>query len=288
MRGLLDFLINSKHWFVFLILEGFSLIVLFSFNGYQRSVYFTTANSVVGSVYSFTSGISSYLDLQSINEDLEKENEKLRLQLISMQEKMQESTGDSIELASLPPIYEFTSAKVVNATIHRTNNLITINKGEVDGIRPEMGVVCSKGVVGVVYLTSAHYSIVMPLLNVNSKLSCRLRNSNYFGTLAWNHVRPDVTYLSGIPRHAKVKKQEIVETNGYSDIFPPGIPVGYVLGISDSSDGMSYLLRVGLFTNFSTLRDVSIITNYSKPELKELEQKADSLNPETTEHTESI
>ena len=180
-------------------------------------------------------------------------------------------------MQALPNKYHTIPAQVVNSTLHKANNLITINKGEADGIRPEMGVICSQGIVGIVYMTSLHYSIVMPLLNVNSKVSCRLRNSEYFGSLIWQRGYADIAYATSIPRHAKVKKNDIVETNGYSDVFPAGLPIGMVLGIDDSADGMSYLLKVKLFANFPTLRNVSVITNYRSSERRLLEEQAEDI-----------
>ena len=267
MRALINFIIHNKHWFVFLLLEVISLVFLFSHNGYQKSVYFTTANDVVGSTYNVISGITSYLHLQEENHDLEATNEQLRKEVYEMRQQLKAMQQDSVKrLPALPLKYDVVSAQVVNMTLHKANNLITINKGEADGIRPEMGVVCSRGVVGIVYMTSSHYSIVMPLLNVNSKISCRLRNSEYFGSLIWQRGNADIAYVTSVPRHAPVQKKDIVETNGYSDIFPPGLPIGVV----------SYFLRVKLFANFSTLREVSVITNYSSPERRMLEDLAEN------------
>lgn len=277
MRALIDLLVNGKHWFLFILLEVISLVFLFSWNGYQKSVYFTTANDVVGSTYSVISSVTSYMNLGTENQRLEAENQRLYRQVESLKKQLADAALDTIQPHGLSRKYDFVSAQVVSSTLHRNNNVITIDKGEADGIRPEMGVVCSEGVVGVVYMTSKHYSIVLPLLNVRSNVSCRLRRSNYFGTLKWHRGSPRHTYVTGIPRHAKVKKGNVVETNGYSDIFPPGLPIGVVSRISDSSDGMSYMLTVHLFADFSTLRNVSVITNYTQPERHQLEQKADSL-----------
>ncbi|MBQ9666588.1 MAG: rod shape-determining protein MreC [Bacteroidaceae bacterium] len=277
MRALFDLLIKNKHWFLFLLLEVISLVFLFSYNGYQKSVYFTTANDVVGSTYNVISGITSYLHLKEENHALEACNERLRQKVVEMQQRLAAAQLDSVKrIDVLPQEFNLVNAQVVNMTLHKANNLITINKGEADGIQPEMGVVCSRGVVGIVYMTSRHYSIVMPLLNVNSKVSCRLRKSEYFGSLIWKRGHADISYATSIPRHAKVQKKDIVETNGFSDIFPPGIPIGYVQGIDDSSDGMSYLLRVKLFANFATLREVSVITNYQSPERHFLEEQAEN------------
>jgi rod shape-determining protein MreC len=275
MRALIDLIIKNKHWFVFIGLEVLSLAFLFSYNGYQKSVYFTTANDVVGSTYNVISGITSYLHLQEENQALEQTNEELRRQIIEIQRQIDEHHLDSmLRMPSLPKKYDLVHAQVINGTLHKSNNLLTINKGEADGIRPEMGVVCSQGVVGIVYMTSEHYSIVMPILHVNSKISCRLRNSEYFGSLIWQRGYADIAYVTSIPRHAEVAPKDIVETNGYSDIFPPGLPIGMVHRINDSTDGISYMLRVKLFTNFTTLRNVSVITNYQSAERRQLEETA--------------
>ena len=276
MRDLIDFILNYKHWFVFILLEAVSLLGLFRSGGYQNSVYFTTANGIVGYVYSTVSSVTSYLHLGIVNRELEAENEALRMENIRLRKRIHSETVDTLKTLSQQGNYHTISASVINSTLHKSANLMTIDRGEADGVRPEMGVVCSRGVVGVVYMTSQHYAIVMPLLNVNCKISCRLKDSEYFGTLEWQRGDSRTTYATGFPRHTKVKRGNIIETNGYSDIFPPGLPVGKVEKIDDSEDGMSYRLKVKLFTNFATLRDVSIITDYTHQERRELEQKAEN------------
>lgn len=274
MQSLINFLLNNKHWFLFILLEIISFFGLFSHDGYQRNVYLTTANGFVGSIYSTVSSVTSYLNLQTVNRELETENQQLRKELLTLRKALELSHADTTRVKGLDSNYTLVRAQVVNATLHRSNNLITLNKGEADGIRPEMGVVCSRGVVGVVYLTSKHFSVVMPLININSRVSCRLKGSDYFGTLEWKQGRSDITRMTGVPLHAKVKEKDIVETNGYSDIFPPGIPVGYVMQKENSADGMSYLLKIGLAANFNTLREVSIITDYTQPERLQLEENS--------------
>lgn len=283
MRALIDLIIKSKHWFLFVLLEAISLGMLFSTNGYPRCVAFTTANDVVGSFYNVISSITSYLNLQEENHRLEVKNQQLRKKLYSMEQEAAEARCDTAtRMQALPARYELVHAQVVNSTLHKMFNLMTINKGKADGVRPEMGVVCSNGVVGIVYMTSAHYSIVTPLLNENSKISCRLRKSEFFGSLVWKRGNANTAYLMSIPRHAKVKKGDIVETNGYSDIFPAGLPIGVVSGVDDSSDGMSHLLKVRLYTNFMTLREVAVITNFTSKERRMLEEVA--ADPEKKEN----
>jgi len=278
MQNLFDFFINYKHWFVFILLEVASLVFLFSYNGYQKSVYFTTANGVVGTTYNAISSVSSYIDLKTVNRQLETDNEALRQQVQGLQQQLIQLGIDSMKVVDAVLPYKLINAQVINNTLHRSNNLLTIDKGKLDGIKPEMGVVSSSGVVGIVYMVSDHYSIVMPLLNESSKISCRVKDSEYFGTLRWERGKPDVALASGFPRHAKFKTGQVVETNGFSDIFPAGIPIGYVFKIQNSTDGMSYQLRLQLYTDFKCLRYVSVIADYTQPERKQLEEKADSLS----------
>ena len=173
--------------------------------------------------------------------------------------------------------YDFVSAHIVNATLNKAHNVFTIDRGSKDGVKEQAGVVCSSGVVGIVYKTSSHYAMVVPLVNEKSMVSCRLDTTDYFGTLQWQMGSPQVSYLNDIPRHAEIKIGMEVETNGFSDIFPEHIPVGKVSKINDSADGLSYSLAVQLYTDFSKLRNVSVIKNYTRKERKTLEAKVDSM-----------
>ena len=141
-----------------------------------------------------------------------------------------------------------------------------------------MGVVCGQGIVGVTYLVSDHYTVVIPVLNKTSRISCAIRGHNYFGILRWDGKEAGVTYLEDIPRHARFKRGDWVETNGYSSIFPPGVLVGKIETVYNSADGMSYRVKVRLSTDFGCLRDVMVIIDKSIAERTRLLQSArDSL-----------
>jgi rod shape-determining protein MreC len=127
-------------------------------------------------------------------------------------------------------------------------------------------------------MTSQHFSIVQPLLNSRSRISCRLRDTQYFGYLKWEGGSPLYAILDDIPRHARFKVGDIVETSGFSSVFPPGIFVGKVSKIENSDDGLSYKLQVHLGTDFSRLQDVCIVQQRFQSEIHTLEQKADSLS----------
>jgi rod shape-determining protein MreC len=156
---------------------------------------------------------------------------------------------------------------------------MTINRGSADGVEPGMGVACGQGVVGVTFLCSAHYTIVVPVLNsTSSRISCTIRNRGYFGVLRWYGDESGYAYVEDIPRHARFKRGEWVETNGYSSIFPAGVLVGQIAEVYNSRDGLSYKLKVRLSTDFGILRDVVVISDKSIAERMRLMQAAkDSL-----------
>ncbi len=284
MKTLLDFLAKYYHWLIFFILEVVSFVLLFQFNHYQNSVWLTTANAVVGRIDLWERSVLNYLTLGQVNEQLMRRNLLLQQNNDELQRRLAELTHDSTQterlLAERLQGVRLLPAKVVTNSVMRRDNYITISAGEADGVEPEMGVVSGTGIVGIVYMTSRHYSIVMPLLNQHSHISCRLRDSQYFGYLRWEGDNPLHAVLDDIPRHARFKVGDIVETSGFSSIFPPGIFVGRVRAISNSDDGLSYKLKVLLGTDFSRLQDVCVVAQEFQTEVSELEQRADSLNSE--------
>lgn len=282
MRNLIEFLARQHHWFVFVLLEAISLTLLFSYNNYQSSVWFSSANVVVGRIYDWSSQLEHFFSLTKVNEELTARNIALEEKISDLSEKLTTVTKDSsyVKDSLLLPVQEMKliPAKVVSNSIIRPDNLMTINKGSKDGVKKDMGVVCGTGVVGIVYLVSPQYSVVIPLLNTKSNISCKIENREYFGYLIWQGGVTDIAYLDDIPRHARFKLNENIVTSGYSSIFPPGIKVGKILHVYNSADGVSYRLSVKLSTNFSTLRDVSVVDNTAMKERIELMRAAsDSL-----------
>lgn len=282
MRNLLDFIAKYYHWLLFVVLEVVSLMLLFRFNNYQGSVWFTSANVITGKVYEWSSAVSSFFSLTKVNEELTLRNFYLERQVNQLARLYAEKSGDSGYMqrsdTELLKQYSLVSAKVVSNTLDRVDNLITIDKGSADGVGRDMGVVCGNGVVGVVYLTSAHYAVVMPVLNTSSRISCSIRNRGYFGYLRWYGGDPMIAYVEDIPRHAHFKRGDWVETSGYSAIFPQGVMVGKIEQVYNSRDGLSYRLKVRLTTDFGNLRDVCVINDKSIAERSQLVEAArDSL-----------
>lgn len=283
MKNLLAFLTKYYHWLMLLLLEVASGVLLFQYNSYQSSVWFSSANVVVGKVYEWDASVHSFFSLTRSNEELTLRNFYLERQVSQLRRLYGDLTRDTTimerqELEFLSR-YQLIPAKVVSNTLNKNDNLITIDKGRADGVEKDMAVACGTGVVGVVYMTSDHYSVIIPVLNVtSSRISCAIRGRGYFGYLQWYGGDPSVAYVEDIPRHARFKRGDWVETSGYSAIFPPGILVGKIEKIYNSVDGLSYRLKVRLSTDFACLRDVAVISDKSIGErLRLMEQAKDSI-----------
>lgn len=277
MRDLLNFFLKYNYWFLFIFLEVISMVLLFRFNNYQGSVYFASSNWVAGTVYEAANNVTGYFHLKTINDDLAQKNVELELQLEQLREALMDLTVDSTEIERMKKEalagYDIYRAKVINNSLNHVDNYITIDKGENDGICSEMGVIDGNGVVGIVYQTSAHYSVVIPVLNSKSHISCKIKRSNYFGFLNWDGGSSRYAIVRDMPRHSLFSLGDTIVTSGHSAVFPSGIPVGTVEDMEDSHDGLSYVLKVKLFTDFGRLNDVRVISQKGREEQFELEQK---------------
>lgn len=276
MRNLINFLIRYNYWLLFALLQAVSFSLLFTFNSYQGSAYFTSANLVSGFIYSCASHVTEYFGLRTVNSDLVQRNVELEMQVQRLKQELARYTADTTAITRLREEvlggYTIYSAEVINNCITRSENYITLNRGSADGISPEMGVVCGNGVVGIVYRTSAHYSIVLSALNARSAISCKIKRTDYFGSLHWDGGSPRYAFVKDMPRHSEFSLGDTVVTSGHSAVFPEGIPVGVVDDMSDSQDGLSYLLKIRLFTDFARLSDVKVIASAGQDERTQLEK----------------
>lgn len=287
MHNLTEFLAKHNHWFVFLVLEVVSMVLLFRYNSYQGSVWFSSANAVTGKVYEWDSAVESFFSLSGVNSQLTQRNAFLEQQVRMLDDSIARLTRSQeaavTRLSSMVPFQgcRLIPAKVVANMVNRYDNLITIDKGSADGVKRDMGVVCGMGVVGIVYLVSEHYSIVIPALNSHSNISCTIQRRGYFGYLRWRGGSSQLAYLEDVPRHAHFKLDDNVVTSGYSSVFPPGVMVGKVLHVFNSADGLSYRVQVKLSTDFARLRDVCLVDDSALQERIDLMRAAqDSIKPQ--------
>ena len=276
MRNLIDFLARHNHWFLFILLEVLSFVLLFHYNSYLGSVWFSSANAVSGKVFEWNASVTQYFSLVDVNKTLTERNIYLERQVEQLTEQLEKAGRDSTEIermqTSVLKDCNTIPAKVVSCSLNKLNNFITIDKGYADGVRKDMGVVCGTGVVGIVYLVSEHYSVLIPVLSSVSNISCTIRSRGYFGYLHWKGGSPEEAYIDDIPRHARFKLGDVIVTSGYSSVFPPGIVVGKIKHVYNSANGLSYRLKITLSTDFGRLRDVCVIND------KEMDRKLEILH----------
>lgn len=278
MRNLLEFLAKYNHWFVFLILEVVSMVLLFQYNSYQGSAWFSSANAVTGKLYEWDANVETFFSLTKVNQELTQRNAYLEQEVQKLSDSLVSVTKDSSiyhrDQFALLRNYRLIPAKVVANSIDKPGNLMTIDKGSTDGIHKDMGVISGTGVVGIVYLVAEHYAIVIPVLNTKSNISCMIQNRGYFGYLRWKGGVSDLAYLEEVPRHAHFKLGDYVVTSGYSAVFPPGVRVGRILHVFNSADGLSYRVQLRLSTDFARLRDVCVIDDTAMKERLEIMRAA--------------
>lgn len=279
MQVLLDFLRRYNYLFLFVVLEITSIVLLVQFNNYQGSAWMSAANTTAARANAVYAEADAFVKLRDVNAELTAANIKLMQENEALRQELADAHRDTSltaqRVAETLERYHQVPARVVSNGIRAGHNsFIVIDRGSVDGIRPEMGVVSSGGVVGIVYLVGEHNSLIMPVTHSKSNISCRVRGQSYFGTLQWDGSNTRTAFVNDIPRYAKVKEGRVVETSGYSSIFPPGIFIGRVREVTNSTDGQSYRLNITMGTDFANLRDVNVITTPYKAEIDTLMRRA--------------
>lgn len=262
------------HWAIFLLLEVLSGLLLFKYNSYQGSIWFTQANTAAAYVHEWEAKAFAYLRMPAENAELVQRNILLQHETDSLRHLLAEALKDSSATEkkqnTLLQDIKLIPAHIVDNSVRNRDNLLVINAGSNAGVEPEMGVVSGTGVVGIVSAVTPQYSLVISILNSHSSISCRLRRTDYFGYLKWKGGNTLRAYMEDVPRHAHIKVGDIVETSGFSNVFPAGIFLGKVAKIKNSSDGLAYELEILLGTDMSNLRHVNVISNLNKKELDSL------------------
>lgn len=287
MDKLLEFLQKYRHWFVFLILETIALVTYLSGSLYSRSLGWYATSAVFGRVNELMTEGWSYVGLRPRNEELLRENARLRTAYTLLARQMQDAEAHGV----LPRLHATDSlpidpsaviiARVINRVTHTGEVYYTINKGRRDGIETDMGVMSASGVVGAVMAVSDHYALVIPVLNPKIRLACTLLGQEVSGTLtASSSPNANEAILSNVPPHAHPQIGDTITTSGYSYLFPEGMMVGT---IADSvparvkgSAGTFANYPVHLSTDFQGLRYVYVIREKPTHEVRALE---DSIRP---------
>jgi rod shape-determining protein MreC len=248
--------------------------LIFNYNDFQKAKYLNSSSRITGSIYNSFSSVIKYFELARINNELASENAALRTVLEAQPDFV--NVEDSLFASHVGPDskYRFVSARVINNSVNKAFNYITLNKGRDDGIQPDQGIISSDGVVGVVINVSKSYSLGLSVLNQRWGISAKLKNSGFFGSLLWNGDDFRYANLMEIPFHVVLSAGDTIVTSGYSSIFPEGVMVGTIESFEQPSGENYYNIKVKLSTNFKALSHVEVIQNLDKAEINELEEAA--------------
>lgn len=271
MRSLLRYLINNYALLLFLFLEVISLLFVFNYNKYQRVQYLNSSNRVTGTVYNSYNSVVKYFDLTRVNRDLAEENARLKSYFASKAEGDIFIDSILVNHSQAGSTFSYISAAIINNSVNKTHNYITLNKGRKHGVKQDQGVVTANGIVGVITDVGESFSSGFSVLNSRWGPSGKLKDSDYFGPIEWDAEDYQTANLKEIPFHVKLAEGDTIVTSGYSTFFPEGLIIGTISSFSQPEGGSFYNIRVKLGVDFKSIHFVDVIDNLKREEIMELE-----------------
>ena len=271
MQQIFNFIYKNSNRLLFLLLLGISLFLSIQSHSYHRSKIISSANFLSGGVYERINNVSEYLNLRTQNDALAQENAKLRSLLFNAKDTTAVQKLDSIK--GLHPD-DIIVSKVIHNTFNTHENYLTLNSGSLQGVKQDMGVINSLGIVGIIDNTSENYSTVISILNVKSQINAKLKKSNHFGSLSWNGKSTGFVQLTDVPRLASIRKGDTIVTGGQSVIFPENINIGTIDKIEFDNQTHYYTIQVKLFNDMTNLGHVYILKSKNREEIINLEKKS--------------
>ncbi|MEA1785479.1 rod shape-determining protein MreC [Arenibacter sp. GZD96] len=267
MQQIINFIIRYKNFLLYIFLFLLALVFTIQSHSYHNSRFFNSANWISGNIYRTQSSITAYFDLKVENQTLLEENKQLRKQLANLPQL------ETFEIDTAALSYRIMTAKVIKNSYAHLKNYITLNKGRKDGVAQDMGVITSKGLLGIVENTSANFATVQSILNTKSNINAKIKNTNYNGSLVWDTKAYNVVQLIDVPRLVKLTIGDTIVTGGMSSIFPENIPIGRIRKFDLNTAKSAYTIDISLFNDMTNIKNVYIIENLNKGEIKELESQ---------------
>jgi rod shape-determining protein MreC len=271
MQQIFSFILKNSNRILFLLLLGISLSLTIQSHSFHRSKIISSANFLSGGVYEKINSVEEYLHLREQNDELARENANLKSLLFKTQDSAKIPNLDSLK-GVLPK--DIIVSKVIRNSYNVHENFLTINSGSKQGVKPDMGVINSLGIVGIIDDVSANYATVISILNTQSQINAKIKNSDHFGTLNWDGKNTGFVQLIDVPRLASIRKGDTIVTGGQSVIFPENIGIGIIDKIYIPSDKNHYYrINVKLFNDMTNLGHVYIIKTENSEEIKKLENQ---------------
>ncbi|MFV8346007.1 rod shape-determining protein MreC [Flavobacterium sp. ZB4P13] len=269
MQQIFNFIFKNSNRLLFLLLLGISLTLTIQSHSFHRSKIISSANFLSGGVYEKVNNLNEYLNLKTQNDALALENAKLKSLLFNRKDTTAIKKLDSIKGVKPDDIVV---SKVIHNSYNVHENYLTLNSGELQGVKPDMGVINSLGIIGIIENTSPNYSTVISILNKKSQINAKIKKSNHFGSLVWDGKSTGFVQLIDVPRLAAIRKGDTIVTGGQSVIFPENIGIGTIENIYTEKETNYYKINVRLFNDMTNLGHVYIIKRKDREEITNLEK----------------
>jgi rod shape-determining protein MreC len=270
MQQIVNFILKNSNRLLFLLLLVISLSLTIQSHSYHKSKMISSANFFTGGIYEKVNNIDEYFSLRAQNDELALENARLKSLLFNQKDTTKLPKIDSIKGVKKTDIIV---SKVIRNSYSAFENYLTINSGSSSGIKPNMGVINSVGIIGIVDNTSKDYATIISILNVKSQINAKIKKSNHFGSLVWNAKSTGFVQLIDVPRLAGVRKGDTIVTGGQSIIFPENIGIGTIDKVYIDNVTNYYTLDIKLFNDMTNLGHVYIIKNKDAEEISNLENQ---------------
>jgi len=270
MQQIVNFVLKNSNRLLFLLLLVISLSLTIQSHSYHKSKIISSANFFTGGIYEKINNIDEYFSLRAQNDELAIENARLKSLLFNQKDTTKLPEIDTIKGVKKTDIIV---SKVIRNSYSAFENYLTINSGSSSGIKPNMGVINSAGIIGIVDNTSKDYTTIISILNVKSQINAKIKKSNHFGSLVWNAKSTGFVQLIDVPRLAGVRKGDTIVTGGQSIIFPENIGIGTIDKVYIDNVTNYYTLDIKLFNDMTNLGHVYIIKNKDAEEISNLESQ---------------
>lgn len=268
MRNIILFFAKHGSTFLFLLLEVVCFVLIINYNSSQRSIYLNSSNILSGNLFAEKQRFLDFFSLSEQLDSLQQENARLMRRVL-----FHEGYGNAPDLDSTDFNYSLIPAQIINQTVNSRNNYLTIDKGTLDGVSADMGVMNKKGLIGIVQNNNTKFSRVLSILNSKSRISASIKSKGYFGNLVWKTLDVERMELEAIPTHAAVAIGDTIITSGYSTMFPPGIQIGTIETFTIKKGASNYSITVKLNNDLSKTQRVFVIDNKSQPLQRMIEEE---------------
>jgi rod shape-determining protein MreC len=272
MQQIINFLIKNSYKLLFLLLLGVSLTLTVKSHSYHRSQYINSSNAVSGYTYNQISSVKDYFGLRQKNDDLARENARLKEILFNKKDTVLES---KIVVPGELSNFVVRRAKVIKNSYNKQENFLTLDRGAFEGLKPDMAVISDRGVVGIIEKTSKNFATVISILHTKNPLNGKIKNSEHFGSITWDGKNVGYVQLIDVPKLATLKKGDTIVTGAQSAIFPENIPIGKIDRIFEEKNTNKYVINIRLFNDMTSLGYVYIVENKKKAEKQALETETE-------------